>query len=163
MEQKEKVILAVFKCFCKNCSNEFDTYDFSDFFYGQRLIRTKDGNNFSLVKCIEDKVFNEISEINDLFFKNKNIPDTVKYKCFDKVFGLSCDPIDGRELDFTVGVICPNCRSKEVDRTEYTPKKTIEMFVNLVSHCRWDRMNNNEKKNLIFSTLLTCFVCRSKE
>lgn len=151
--EKEKTVLAVFRCICKECLNEFDFYDLPDFLYGERLIRTKGGSDFALVKCIEDKTFQEVSEINDEFFENKDVSDNVKYDSFDKVFGLSCDPINGRELDFSVGVICPKCGSTEVDRFEYSPRKTIEIDVNLVSHNRWESKDDDEKRNLIFSTL----------
>ena len=157
MKKKEKVILGVFKCVCTVCSEQFDFYEFSDFIYGERLIRTKNGKDFVLVKCYEDPFFKEVGEISDEFFKNKTVTETIKSEYFDKIFGLAFDPINGNELDASVGAVCPNCNSQKINRYEYDPRKKIEMYVNLASYNEWGKKTQKEKRCLIHSALRELF------
>lgn len=153
MDNKLKIILEVFKCICNKCSFKFDYYDFPDFLYGERLIRTKDGQDFALARCYKDNVFEEVGKINDEFFKEKSISESIKNEAFDKIYGYACDSINRKKLDASIGVICPNCKSSDVNRFEYDPIKKEELEVKLISYKKWNTLSNVEKKKLIFSKL----------
>lgn len=156
MSITQKVYLEVFRCECKNCRRQSDIYRFSDFEYGRRLLRTEDGIDFGLVISYEDKVFEEIEKMVDSFCKNMDIPKFRELKLagyFDKVFGLTCDPINGKKIDASKTLVCKYCRSDNIETFNYQPPKDIELEVPMITHDLWEQKSESEKETIINSAL----------
>src|SRR5438552_6014413 len=104
--------LTVFEAHCLPNRHNFEAYDFSDFQYGERIIRTADADIFGLL-TLEDKVVDEVSQILADIYKGR-VDEMERARRFDRVFGLSCDRLNDRELDASVGIICPVCQTLKV-------------------------------------------------
>jgi hypothetical protein len=137
-------ILIVFEAHCVPNGHEFDVYDFSDFQYGERLIRTSDGQNCALL-TLRDEVVKEVGKmLADIY--HDRIDEIEPATRFDKVFGLTCDSLDGKNLDASVGFICPVCGTQEVNYHEAKPSRQITLFIPAVTHENWLRMTEQEKR-----------------
>ena len=153
---KQEVTLEVFRCECKNCGKESEIYRFSDFEYGRRLLRTEDGIDFGLEICYKDKVFEEVEKMVDSFCKDMNIPKFRELKLaeyFDKVFGLTCDPINGKKIDASKAPVCKYCGSDSIETFNYQPPKEVELEVPLITHDLWEQKSESEKETIINSAL----------
>ena len=146
-----KVNLVVFKCICKKCFYEFESYNLSEFVYGARIIYTKDRKYSALINFLEDDTYEQVKDILSEYIKKKNFSTKTKIEYFRKVLGLVCDPINGIELDTSSKIYCPNCLSIEIDRYDTNPRRFIEKEIPLVTHERWDKLNANEKRELLFT------------
>lgn len=156
MSIQQKVDLEVFRCECKSCGKQSDTYRFSDFEYGRRLLRTEDGIDFGLVICYEDKVFEEVGKMVDSFCKEMNFPKFRELKLaeyFDKVFGLTCDPINGKKIDASKLPTCKYCGSSNHETFEYQPPRFIDLEVPVITHDLWEEKSESEKETIINSAL----------
>ena len=69
-------------------------YDFSDFEYGERIIRTIDGQDFALL-TIEDPVVKELGRLLDDIYHGE-LDELKRAKLFNRVFAFTCDPLNGR-------------------------------------------------------------------
>jgi hypothetical protein len=153
---KQEVTLEVFRCECRNCGKQSEIYRFSDFEYGRRLLRTEDGIDFGLEICYKDKVFEEVEKMVDSFYEGVDIPNFRELKLaeyFDKVFGLTCDPINGKKIDASKLPTCKYCGSSNKETFEYQPPRFIDLEVPLITHDLWEQKSESEKQIIINSAL----------
>ncbi len=144
----------IYKCQCKVCGNTFEVYKLSDFSYGERLLLTEDGLDFGYIVCYEDSVFNEVSTIVENFCKPKNLKQNQIVDCFNKVFGISCDLINGKKIDaYRSKRACPDCKKDQLETTPYEPFKTITAKVPVITHDEWNKLSSIEKNDLVFKEL----------
>src|SRR6266511_6255854 len=145
--------LTVFEGHCLPHGHEFEAYDFSDFQYGERIIRAVDGEKFGLM-TIDDEVVNEVENI--LADICSGSTDGIELaRLFDLVFGLSCDPIDGEELDASIGITCAICKTLKVDYRDSRPPRYKRFVIPQVTHERWRKLPTVERRNLIAEGLRT--------
>ena len=161
MLEKQTVNLEVFRCRCKCCDKEFNVLDFPNFEYGRRLLRTEDGENCVLQICFEDNVFSEVSNMVDNILEGRKLTEIEKAKCFDEVYGLACDPIDGKIINASKIIICRYCSSRETERFEYRPPKNININVDIVTHKDWNKKTIQEKQKIISKALEKCIENQS--
>ncbi len=76
-------------------------------------------------------------------------------RLFDRVFGLSCDPIDGKELDASIGITCAICKTLKVDYRDSRPPRYKRFVIPQVTHERWRKLPTVERRNLIAEGLRT--------
>ncbi|MEA2203722.1 MAG: hypothetical protein QOE77_498 [Blastocatellia bacterium] len=145
--------LVVFSAHCRPVGHAFEFYDFSDFQYGERLIRTTDGQSCALL-TIKDEVVKEIRTILGDIYQGR-IDEIEQAERFDRVFGLTCDPLENQELDASMGIVCPVCQTQDVDYHEAKPSQVKTFFIPVITHARWLNMTAPEKRNLIEAGLRT--------
>lgn len=139
--------LTVFQAHCLPHGHDFEAYDFSDFQYGERIIRTMDGQEFGLM-AIDDEVVDEIESI--LADINPRGTDEIEQaRRFDQVFGLSCDSLNGKELDASVGIICPACKTSDVDYRDCQPPRHKRFLIPVLTHDRWRSLTKTQRRDLI--------------
>lgn len=156
MSIKQIITLIVFWCKCKNCGKQSEVYRFSDFEYGRRLLSTEDGIDFGFLDCLEDKVFADVGKMVDSFFEKVDIPkfrELTLARYFDKVFGLTCDPINGKKIDASKLQTCKYCGSSNIETNEYQPRKVADVEVPLITHDLWEQKSESEKQTIINSAL----------
>jgi hypothetical protein len=140
--------LIVFEAHCLPNGHEFEFYDFSDFVYGERLIHTKDGQHFALLTLDDDETVKEVERLLDEIYPGK-FDEIERAKYFNQVFGLTCDPVNGEELDASVGIVCPVCKTTEVSHRESTPRRFRSFSIPLISHEKWSKLNHEQKRLLL--------------
>lgn len=149
--------VVAFKTICDSCKHEFETYDLSEFAYGERILLTEDGLNYAYIHCIESPAFREVSSMVDdvLGTNDKNWRFASKRTvCFNKVFGATCDKINSKLLDASrTKRRCPICGYDETSRWEFNPVKFVELELNEVTHVDWNQMEYAEKKEVVMSSL----------
>lgn len=144
--------LTVFEAHCLPNEHNFEVHDFADFQYGERLIRTTDGQEFALL-TVNDDVGKELGEMLADIYQGR-IDEMERARRFDKVFGLSCDPLNGKELDASVGILCPVCKASKVSYRDYKPPRFKSFLIPVISHENWLRMSKEERRALIEDGLL---------
>jgi hypothetical protein len=140
--------LEVFNAHCLTNGHNFEAYDLPSFLYGERIIRSSNGEEMGLVICYEDPVFKEVKEILDSMFGD-SVEEAKQINRFNVVFGLACDPLNGKELDAAVGIVCPVCKSTDTRFWEYEPPQHKKFLLPLIQHQQWLSMNIEERKKLI--------------
>jgi hypothetical protein len=140
--------LTVFEAHCLPNGHEFEFYDFSDFVYGERIIRTNDGQHFALMTLDDDEVVKEVGKLLDEIYPGK-LDEIERAKRFNRVFGLTCDPVNGEELNASVGIVCPTCKTTQVSHRDFTPPRFRNFSIPVISHKEWSKLNNERKRLLL--------------
>lgn len=139
--------LTVFTAHCQRNRHEFEVYDFPDFYYGERLIRSLNGQSVALLP-LNDEVATEVkailAEIYGTRMKEMDLANR-----FDHVFGLSCDPVVGNNLDATAGFICPDCNSCLVSYLDASPPRFKSFHIPVITHEKWLAMMPEQRRSLI--------------
>ena len=138
----------------QNCGHEFIVHKFSDFEYGQRLGRTPDPCELGLVDTFNDPVFEEVGELVNEFLKPSGKEDWQRAKCFNLVFGITCDSSpSGYAYDFMGRIWCPVCGSPiEGYGPEASPRVEI-IDLPRVTHDAWQQLSEAEKRERIRKAL----------
>ncbi|HKB66882.1 MAG TPA: hypothetical protein VKC61_13580 [Pyrinomonadaceae bacterium] len=139
--------LTVFEAHCLINQHKFEAYNFSDFEYGERIIRTADGEDFALI-TIEDSVVDEVGAIIAEIYES-DAPAREQIQRFNSVFGLACDPINEKALDPLVRVICPFCKTKEVSYRAAKPIRYKSFSIPVITHQKWAMMSHGQKRSVI--------------
>jgi hypothetical protein len=139
--------LIIFEAHCIPNGHQFEVYDFSEFAYGERLIRTHDGQHCALL-TLRDDVVKEVGKMLANIYQNR-LDEIEQADRFDKVFGLSCDSLDGKNLDASVAFICPVCGNPDVDYHEAKPARSITLSIPAVTHEIWRRLTEHQKRTRI--------------
>jgi hypothetical protein len=138
--------LTVFDAHCLTNGHAFEAYDFSDFEYGERIIRT-DGQDFGLL-AFDDPVVKELQKLLDEIYGGK-LDELERVKLFNRVFGLTCDPLNGKQLDASARFACPICKSSQVRHWDFKPPRFRSFSIPIVSHEKWLAMSPEQKRSLI--------------
>jgi hypothetical protein len=125
--------LTVFEGHCLRNHHEFEVYDFSDFVYGERIIRTIDGQEFALL-AVDDPVVSEVGRLLDEIYHGK-LDEIDRADRFDQV--LTCEPLNGKPLDASVRIVCPVCKSSEVSHRDFNPPRYEKFSLQVISHETW--------------------------
>jgi hypothetical protein len=140
--------LTVFEAHCLPNEHEFEFYGFSDFVYGERVIRTNNGQHFGLMTLDDDEVVKEVGKLLDEIYLGK-LDEIERAKHFNQVFGLTCDPLNGEELNASVGVVCPTCKTTQVSYRDFTPPRFRSFSIAVISHEKWSKLNHEQKRLLL--------------
>jgi hypothetical protein len=139
--------LTVFEARCLPNNHEFEAYDLSDFEYGERIIRTTDGQDFALM-TMEDETVPEVSNLLAAIYGGR-LDEMERAGRFNEIFGAACDPLKEKELDATTRIICPICGSPNVSHRQSYPIRTKKFLIPVITHETWSRRNAEEKRRLI--------------
>jgi hypothetical protein len=139
--------LTVFDAHCLTNGHAFEAYDFSDFEYGERIIRTTDGQDFALL-AFDDPVVKELQKLLDAIYGGK-LDEIERAKLFNRVFGSTCDPLNGKQLDASARFSCPICKSSEVRHWDFKPPRFRSFSIPLISHENWSAISPQQKRSLI--------------
>jgi hypothetical protein len=139
--------LIVFEAHCLPNHHEFEVYGFSDFVYGERIIRTVDGQEFALLTS-EDAVAKELGGLLNQIYLN-GLDEIDRAAHFNRVFGLTCDPLNGKQLDASVRIVCPICQTSQVSHREAQPRRYKPFLIPIPSHQAWLDMSKDERRLLI--------------
>jgi hypothetical protein len=146
MKNKETVTieLRAFDSICKSCGHRFVGVDFSDFEYGKRILRTKGGKHLVLWVAHDDETYNEFdSMLRTITGSLKSTRDEADL--FDRVFGITCDPVNGDPVDASQKQVCPNCTSDSTDTFDIVPMRTVRTEVYRVQHTLWNQKTTDKK------------------
>jgi hypothetical protein len=143
--------LTVFEARCLPNNHQFEAYDFSDFEYGERIIRTTDGQNFALMP-MEDETVPEVSKILAEIYAGR-LDEMERASRFNEIFGVACEPLEEKELDASIRVICPICGSSNVSYRQSNPIRTKNMLIPVITHEMWSRSAGEDKRRLIEEAL----------
>ena len=135
---------------CKQCGKKKSFYYLSDYSYGERLVKTKDFKHIAYANLIEDKAFEELEKYIRLILECHNITLSEKLfaKCINDLFGITCDAIKNQPVD--TASKDDKCMFCENDDFGQNVSETIEdIEIPSVTHLDWDRLNEDEKINLI--------------
>jgi len=139
--------LTEFEAHCLPNHHDFEAYDFSDFVYGERIIRSTDGQHFALL-AFDDEVVKEVGRLLDEIYLGK-LDEIERTDHFDQVFGLTCDPLIGEKLDASIGIVCPVCKSAKISHRNFAPPRFKNFVIPVISHEQWSKMNQEQKRFLI--------------
>lgn len=137
---------------CSKCKKAKSFLYLSDFSYGERLIFTNDGLEYVFINLIGDKIYDEYEErVRKILQENSiDIVSEMLDNFINETFGITCDEISGHKVDFSQKQKkCCYCGSTEFDRNMIEPESLIEIEIPLISHEKWNTLNNEEKEKLI--------------
>jgi hypothetical protein len=143
--------LTVFEARCLPNNHEFEAYDFSDFEYGERIIRTTDGQDFALM-TMEDETVPEVGILLATIYGDR-LDEMERARRFNEIFGVACDPLREKELDPSIRIICPSCGSSNVSYRQSKPIRTKHFLIPVITHEAWSRRAAEDKRTLIEEAL----------
>lgn len=141
---------------CSKCRNPQSFLYLSDFSYGERLLFVNEGKEYAFINLIEDKIYTEYEErVIKILQENSIDLESEMINIFIiETFGITCDEINGHQVDFSqTQKKCHYCGSTEFCRNMIEPESLIEINVSLISHEKWNALNNEQKEELIRDTL----------
>jgi len=137
---------------CSKCKKPKSFLYLSDFSYGERLIFINDGTEYAFINLIEDKIYDEYEErVRKILGENSILLVSEMLNNFiNETFGITCDEINGHKVDFSQKQKkCCYCGSTEFDRNMIEPESLINIEIPLISHEKWNNLNNEEKEKLV--------------
>lgn len=141
---------------CDMCKRLNNFLYLSDFAYGQRLVYFNNTTELAFINLLEDKVFLKYGEMaKELLNRNRvaYTSDEVD-KFVNKSFGVTCDSLYGMNIDFSIGQEkCLYCGSSRFERNKIEPESMTEIVVPVISHDKWETLDENQKKEIIFTEL----------
>jgi DNA-directed RNA polymerase subunit RPC12/RpoP len=146
--QITEVVLDVFDAKCVQCGASFELYRFPDFEYGRRILRTKGGTQMALLNC-EDKVVEEVSSLIQEVYRGRKLRDRERGILFNKLFGLTCDPLNSEPIDATQRPVCPHCGSSSIQTFERVPRTPVRVKLPIITHEAWEKKSRCEKLSII--------------
>lgn len=152
MKNTITVTLRRYRCVCEKCRHEFLEENFSDFDYGRRIFRTISGKYSGVWIGPDDEVFDEFDRLMRGLVRLRMTPRD-EARLFNRIFGISCDFIEGEPVDASRGYVCPKCGSGDVDTFDIIPKQTVQKSLPLITHAHWQRKSFEQKEKEIRSAL----------
>lgn len=143
--------LTVFEARCLPNNHQFEAYDFSDFEYGERIIRTRDGKDFALM-TMEDETVSEVGNLLAEIYGNR-LDEMERARRFNEIFGVACDPLKEKELDASIRIICPICGSSNVTYRQSNPIRTKKFLIPVITHETWSHRAAEDRRPLIEEAL----------
>ncbi len=133
---------------CLNCGAKRDVYYTSGFLYGVGLFNTEDGKYYAYINHFDNSATDEVKQIL-LNMLGNDIDKYYQSNWFKKVFGVSCDPVNGVNIDAENDrSACIACGSDQLER-DPGPDEIVTVRFPVVTHENWDRLSGQEKEDLI--------------
>lgn len=141
---------------CDVCKQPKDFLYLSDFVYGQRLVYFDNNKNPAFINFLEDEAFLEYVDMVKNVINEYNISSSSDdiNSFVDKSFGVACDTMYGRSVDFSVGQKrCLYCGSTRFERNMIEPESIIVTELPIVSHEEWKMLDYGQKESIILDKL----------
>lgn len=115
--------------------------------YGEFLLWSPNGK-VAYINAIEDRTYSEVKDLLLHSFEAMRSDPFKAAEVLQELFGpVACDP-DPSGAPYMIGAQppCPNCAGGRIASWELIhPAKVVEWDIPIVTHERWDRMNEREK------------------
>lgn len=141
---------------CDMCKRTKDFLYLSDFSYGQKLVYFNSNTELAFINLLEDEVFIKYEEMVKDILNSNGVTYTSEEvgKFVNKSFGVTCDSLYGMNIDFSIGQKkCMYCGSIKFEKNMIEPESMTEIIVPVVSHEKWETLDDNQKKEIILSEL----------
>lgn len=141
-----RLILAHAKC--SKCGFERILYFTPDYWYGERVVSTKDGKLCAYANLLEENIIQELDEICIEIFKKEdiNISKNKRGRIVSQIYSITCDDIDGQNVDNTPSWKCSNCLDGEMEEDKEFGEKIMDIQMPYVSHNAWNLLEHNHKE-----------------
>ena len=118
------------------------------------MLLTEDGKYYAYLNCFEDSVFKEVDSIVKKIINEKDVILSKEVDCFNKVFGVTCNKINGSKIDaFRIKEACLECGSNKMKIKESNPPEIVMVNIPVVEHKLWNEMTIKEKEKTIHQEL----------
>ena len=141
---------------CARCKKENEFFYLSDFSYGKRLVLFYNGKKYAYINLIEDSIYNDfIDKVKAILnTHHKQISDNELQDIVNHVFGVTCDKIQGSDVDFVKNhKKCIYCSTEDFEDLMVEPEKIIYIDVPGVTHEVWKNMCEEKRIQLIADSL----------
>lgn len=141
---------------CKNCGTERILYFTSSYTYGERLVSTKSGNKCAYANILGENIIQSLKKYcEELYLENGiSMPSGKLARIVSNIYGITCDEIDGEEIDTIPNTKCPNCLEKKMEEDHIFGEQIKEIEVLEVTHNLWEMLGDNERKEKINQELI---------
>lgn len=155
-KEKVTVKLTVVHAKCTKCGYERILYFMSENSYGERILSTKNGHLCAYANLIEEKIIPEVEEIcEEIFLERKiNISRNNLGRIVSNIYTITCDKIDGQDIDNTPNWKCNNCLDGEMEEDKSFGEKLIEVQMPYITHNIWNYLDKDSKKQRIEYSLM---------
>ncbi len=156
MIEKTVVKVTVARVKCNRCKFERTLYFMSNYSYGERVVTTKDGKYCAYVNMLEDSTISEIEKFCDEIFIDKKISMSRNKisRIVAKIYGITCDNINGEKIDTSTNWKCSNCENGELEEDKDYGERLIDLEMKYVSHDNWNLLKEHEKRLMVESELI---------
>jgi hypothetical protein len=97
----------------------------------------------------EDSVADEVISLISELYGREELKDSEMACLFDRVFGLTCDSVNGQPIDAAQTPVCRQCRSGFVETFEEATRTGVKMVLPLITHAEWEKKSRSEKRSAI--------------
>lgn len=141
---------------CLNCGAERILYFTSNATYGERIVSTKSGKKCAYANILNEKIIQELEKYClELYSKDGiNISSSKLARIVSSIYGITCDEIDGEKIDTIPNTKCPNCLERKLIEDDKFGEQLKEIEAYEVTHNFWERLGNNERKEIIYRELI---------
>jgi len=143
---------------CGNCGNTFKSPELPGDPYGEFLMHSVNGE-IAYLSSFKDAVFQEIESFFERSELLNNMDKINRVKIFHNIFGVACDPAsDSSNYQIGRDPRCPKCHSNnKLSWHPTNPPEIIDMQINLVTHNNWNKLNQNQKEEILNNAIKSFF------
>jgi len=143
---KMKVIVTHAKCL--NCNTKRILYFTSNYTYGERIVSTQSGRYCAYADLLTEGIIDELEKFCKAIYAEKDI--TISHnklaRIITNIYGITCDKIDGEQIDTISNTRCPKCLGKKMIQDEKYGEQLKEISVSMVTHNAWEELEFVTKK-----------------
>lgn len=144
-----KAQLSEYECALCHAKHKEPIYPPGGFSYGEFMLRNNSNNRLLYLNAMEDPTFLEVSNLVKKNPRLNGLKESEKSEVFQRVVGKAYDSDEGQ---YGIGTfpMCVVCGSSEVESyKEIIPPEFINIDVPVATSEKWQKLTDEEKKNLI--------------
>ncbi|MDE7435126.1 MAG: hypothetical protein K2N01_04835 [Lachnospiraceae bacterium] len=149
-----KLILSHTKC--SNCKAECILYFTSNYTYGERIVSTKCGKQCAYVNLLSENIVQELEKYCiELYLENRiNISSNKLARIVSRIYGITCDDINGEKIDTISNTRCPNCLERKLVKDDNYGEQLADIEAFEVTHYSWEKLEDDVKKEKVYRELI---------
>lgn len=141
---------------CTNCKRNNELFYLSDFSYGERLLLFDNGIKYAYINLLEDSIYSDfVDKVKSILnFYQKEVSGSELQNIIDHVFEISCDKIQGSDVDFVMShKKCTYCFKEDFEDLMVEPEKVLYIELPSATHEAWKNMCEEKRIQLIEKSL----------
>ena len=134
---------------CRQCARQATIWQVHARFYGENVLHDRALTIRAYLNRAIDETARELRELIPKMYPGANLPERGLADVFALVVGVTCDPIEGKQVELLTFRSCPSCGSEDVRLGGHGRPRIVRAMIPEVRHRHWARLTEEQKRTAI--------------